>query len=83
MPHKRSQFAKQRRAAARLVSLNAHRDTVKAESVNLLESGQLQRMLSEKFKGVYQSVVSMWDRGEVISDSYGEGTQQRIGIQDE
>ena len=85
MPHKRSREAQRRRlfeaqvrAAAHIVSKESHRDRERAESVNLLEPRQVLAALREQFESVFVGAVQNWERGEVISDSLGRGTQQRV-----
>jgi len=84
MPHKRSREARIRRTTARIVSQNAHRDRRKSESVNVLTSGQVLKELIDKLpKHRITDLLEhsdMFDRGEVISDSRGEGSQQKIGL---
>ncbi|NVM57609.1 MAG: hypothetical protein HWN51_05765 [Desulfobacterales bacterium] len=80
MPHKRSREARIRRTAARIVSTNSHRDREKSESINIVSNGVILKSLIEKlprYKIAWLIPASkMFERGEVIADSRGQGSQQ-------
>lgn len=82
MPHKRSREAHIRRTTARIVSQNAYRDRSKSESINVLTQGQVLKKLIDKLpKHRINDLLEyrdMFDRGEIISDSRGEGSQQKM-----
>lgn len=84
MPHKRSKDARIRRTTARIVSQNSHRDMIKSESINVISQGQVLKELIEKLPDYKTSLLlsasKMFDRGEVISDSRGQGSQQKLNI---
>ena len=80
MPKKRgtrSNYARQRRHASRIISKEAHRDFNKAESVNTLTKEDIYNALYEEFGVPYMSIVRAHERGEVVSDGRGEGTAQK------
>lgn len=77
MPHLRSEKAKQRRTARKLVIQSSYRDHERAETVCLLDGARLADLLSREFDGVHQDVVDV-TRGEVIVDSRGEGSFQKM-----
>ncbi len=80
MPHKRKRSAHIRRATARIVSTNSHRDRRKSESVNTLTQGQVLNELINKLSRYRISELyahsDMFSKGEVIADSRGHGSQQ-------
>lgn len=84
MPHKRSREARIRRATARIVSKNSHRDRRKSESVNTLTPGQvLHELINNLTKYRITELLEhseMFDRGEVIADSRGTGSQQKVTL---
>lgn len=72
--------ARIKRATARIVSTNSHRDREKSESVNTLTSGQVLHDLIDKLPTYRTSTLlpatELFEKGEVISDARGEGSQQ-------
>jgi len=84
MTHKRSREARIRRTTARIVSQNSHRDMIKSESINVISHGQVLKELIEKLPDYKTSwllpVSKMFDRGEIISDSRGQGSQQNVNL---
>jgi len=79
---RRSREARIKRTTARIVSTNAHRDKEKDESVNNLTPGQVLYELTNKL-GRYKinellEHNDMFDKGEIISDSRGQGSQQTV-----
>ncbi|MFQ6053339.1 MAG: hypothetical protein ACE5OO_03805 [Candidatus Bathyarchaeia archaeon] len=67
-----------RRFISRLVSKAAHRDREKSESVNILETEELARAMRARFRTVDWRLVNDLVRGEVLSDSRGEGSLQQV-----
>ena len=82
MPHKRSRVARIRRTTARIVSTNSHRDRQKSESVNTLNPGQVLYELTNKLPKYRLDDLlphsDMFEKGEVIADSRGQGSQQSV-----
>ena len=80
MPHKRSREARIKRATARIVSTHSHRDREKSESVNVLTSGQVLIELIGKLPQYRTALLlpaaELFEKGEIISDAYGRGSQQ-------
>jgi len=81
----RSRTAHLQRVVARIVSKAAHRDYRKSESVNLLTEGQvLSCLLDAEIPGASIGELipasEMFGRGEVISDSRGQGSQQQVTV---
>ena len=80
---KRSQIARLQRVVARIVSKASHRDYRKSESVNVLTEDQVFKLLAETQRDGAQvadllPASEMFTRGEVISDSRGQGSQQQV-----
>ena len=75
----RSRYARERREASRYVSLTSFRDLVRAENISVITPDQIVANLITKF-GEYPliDVDGQYPKGLVISDSRGEGTQQRV-----
>ena len=84
MPHKRSREARIRRTTARIVSTYSHRDLIISESVNILTPGQVLGTLIDKLPKYRVNDLlkhsDMFEKGEVISDSRGEGSQQKVTL---
>ena len=86
MPHKRSLEAEQRRnqrslekqEAKKLVLKSAFLDRERGETVNLLSSAQVNTLLLETFQGSLLTVDSRYEKGEVLTDSRGSGSLQRV-----
>ena len=83
---RRSQTARLQRVVARIVSKASHRDYRKSESVNVLTEDQVLGFLLEAEPrgrdgiqiGELIPASGMFTRGEVISDSRGQGSQQQV-----
>ena len=77
---RRSRTARIRRTIARIVSTNSHRDRQKSESVNTLNPGEVLYELTNKLpKHRLIDLLphsDMFEKGEVIADSRGQGSQQ-------
>jgi len=88
MPHRKSDrmIAKrrsrinQRREASRIVSRHAYKDPELREAVNRLTPGLLAIKLQKKYGTFDTHICDNYDKGEVLSDPYGRGTLQQIGI---
>jgi hypothetical protein len=78
MPHKRSSIRIQRREAARIVSQAAIRDPSIQESTNTLTPGRIALILQNRFGRFELDVINRYDLAEVLSDSIGRGTLQRV-----
>jgi hypothetical protein len=78
MPHRRSSYSIQRREAARIVSQAAIKDPSIRESVNILTVGKIALILQKRFGRFELGVVNQYDVGEVLSDSVGRGTLQKV-----
>jgi len=76
---KRSFRALQHQEAVRIVSQAALRDPALAESINRLTPGEVALGLQNRFGTFDTFIVNNYDKGEVLSDSLGRGTLQRIG----
>lgn len=72
----RSSYAEQRRFVARLVSRNAYRDLVLSESVNVLTTPEIERVVASEFRIPNLGAILLFTDGEVIADSRGAGSQQ-------
>ena len=72
----RSIKAEMRRFISRLLSKEAYRDLRRAESVNLLDRPDIAREVRTKFGTVDWALFEDILRGEVISDSRGQGSLQ-------
>jgi hypothetical protein len=81
MPNKHSEAAIQRRLAKRLLLRNAFQDNILRETVNLLSADQLATLMSDQLDYVLPHVLRC-ERGEVLLDSRGTGSFQRIGGQE-
>lgn len=78
---KRSKLAKMRRGLSRHVSRCAHRDTEQPrEAVNLVTQGQAYVFLEDRFGYAPLGLVHLFERGEVLSDSRGRGSLQRVNV---
>lgn len=75
---RRSPRARMRRFISRLLSRHAHRDFRKAESVNILGEDIIAREVKQRFGAVDWSLIFNITRGEVLSDSRGEGSLQKV-----
>lgn len=78
MPHRKSTYLIQRRESARIVSQAAIRDPGIQESINLLTKGRIAVILQNRFGRFELEVVNSYDVGEVLSDSLGRGTLQKV-----
>jgi len=78
MPHRRTTYSIQRREAARIISQAAIRDPSIKESVNVLTSGRIAQILQTRFGTFDLRVINRYHLGEVLSDSKGTGTLQRV-----
>ena len=76
---KRSDYATQKREAARIVSQHALRDLTVKESINILTPGQIAVHLQNRLGTFDVDVINTFDQGEVTSDMYRRGTLQQIG----
>ena len=77
MPHRRTSYIIQRREAARIVSQAAIRDPSIQESMNSL-TRTIAQILQNRFGRFELDVINRYDVGEVLSDSIGRGTLQRV-----
>lgn len=78
MAHKRSQESLQRREARKIVQTFAFQDFKLAESINRLTPEQIADQMAVLFpEGVTYSFAARYDRGEVLTDSRGQGSIQR------
>jgi len=75
---RRSIHAQQRRYVNRLVSINAHRDRQRAESVNQLTPRQILHAVAERFGFADLNLTHLFTRGEVLSDDRGRGSLQQV-----
>ena len=75
---RRSPEARQRRYINRIVSQNSHRDIGLDESINMLTESQLESCLIDKFGDVRTGLHLQFSRGEIISDSRGQGSLQQL-----
>ena len=78
MPHRRTNYSIQRRDAARIISQAAIRDPSIKESINILTNGRLAQILQNRFGTFDLRVINRYHLGEVLSDSKGTGTLQRV-----
>ena len=78
MPHRRSNYNIQRREAARIVSQAAVKDRAVRESINVLSSGRIAQILQSHFGTFDLRVINRYHLGEVLSNSKGTGTLQRV-----
>ena len=78
MPHRRSSYSIQRREAARIVSQAAVKDPSVRESVNVLTPGRIALVLQNRFGRFELDVINQYDVGEILSDSLGRGTLQKV-----
>ena len=73
-----------KRTTARIVSTNSHRDREKSESVNVLTPGQVLIDLIATLPTYPTSMLLpaawLFEKGEIISDAYGRGSQQGVTI---
>lgn len=77
-PRRRSDEAHQRRWARRFVRLNGFQDRRLNESINTLTRGDIRVALTTGFEAICESVTTMFDEGEVLSDGRVEGTLQKV-----
>ena len=65
-----------------MVSTKSLRDYRKSENVNILSEGEVLYYLANKFTrtriGELVKFSGMFKKGEIISDSRGEGSQQKV-----
>lgn len=78
MPHRKSNYLVQLREAARIVSQAAVKDSRVLESINVLTSSRIAQFLQNRFGTFDLQVINSYDIGEVLSDSLGRGTLQRV-----
>lgn len=78
MPYRRSSYSIQRREASRIVSQAAIKDPALQESVNILTKGRIAVILQNRFGTFDLRVINSYDVGEVLSDSLGRGTLQKV-----
>jgi hypothetical protein len=78
MPHRRTSYSIQRHEAARIVSQAAVKDPSVRESINVLTSGRIAQILQNHFGTFDLRVINSYDVGEVLSDSLGRGTLQKV-----
>jgi len=74
---RRSVRAKMRRFISRLLSREAHRDRVKSESINTLGEMEIAYAVQKRFHHIDWGLIHQVHRGEVLSDSRGEGSLQK------
>lgn len=67
-----------RRFISRHISRNAHKDRGRAESVNILGHSEIARAVRAKFGTVDWQLIHDILKGEVISDSRGTGSLQKV-----
>lgn len=67
-----------RRYISRIISRQAHRDLTKSESINILNPDTIAEAVKNKFGWADWSLIFHILRGEVLSDSRGEGSLQRV-----
>jgi len=82
LPHRRSNRAREKRLARRIVQDHAWQDLELGERINLLTSDQIS-ILTEKrgdWRGRSVHIGRQFVRGEVISDPLGRGSLQRIPV---
>lgn len=88
MPHRRSENKyrskqeefirrKQEYAKRRLVRPDSYRDRDIAETICLADADKILEMLRKEFEGVFTDIAEV-EKGEVIVDSRGEGSFQRL-----
>jgi len=75
MPHKRSLFSLQKKAAKRFLLNTAFNDPFRAEKICIVNRDTLIRFLQEQFDSVHMDAVNFM-RGEVLVDSRGTGSLQ-------
>ena len=75
MPHKRSPEKRQLRRIRRIIFTHAFRDRVSYETICTLSRSEVLGLLNEP---VLVASVPDVERGEVLTDSRGTGTFQRI-----
>ena len=78
--HRRGRKANQRREAARIVSRHAYKDPELREAVNRLTPGRIALSLQNKYGRFDTHVCDNYDLGEILSDPYGQGTLQQVGV---
>ena len=72
---RRSIRAKMRRFISRLLSREAERDRRKAESINVLDIRDIARAVRRRFGTVDWRIFDEVVKGEILSDSRGEGVE--------
>lgn len=78
MPRRRSDQARQRRAARRYVLETAYRDKRMAESICMVKAMDILSHLQQQFKGIGIASTD-FESGEVLTDNRGRGSlQQRV-----
>ena len=79
---RRSQRAREKRLARRIVQEHAWRDRQVGERINLLTSDQIKLLMEKQGHGLGRGVHvgREYDKGEVLSNVRGEGSLQRVPI---
>lgn len=82
MVHRRSRAAREKRLARRVVQDYAWLDREVGERINLLSSDQISCLTQQRssWEGQSVHVGRDYDRGEVLTDSLGRGTLQRVSV---
>lgn len=75
---RRSEIARQRRFVRRLVRRKSHQDRRLAESVNVLGEFEIAGAVNVRFGSVWLGAVDEFTRGEILSNSRGEGALQKV-----
>ena len=81
MPHprgNRSVKAKQRRDARKFILENSFNDVILAEKVSRTDHSTVLTYLGTKYDMVFPEVAMSVERGEVLVDSRGNGTFQKV-----
>lgn len=72
----RSQTAKQKRQAKKIINQNSYYDKKLKERINTITQQQLYNTLKKTNGYVPIGITKKWEQGEVLADCRGKGTQQ-------
>lgn len=80
MPHRRSEYSRSLREAEKVVAEGAYFDRGLFESVNRLNGADVVAEVVKRLGFCHPDVARRYLRGEVLDDSRGRGSTQRIVV---
>jgi len=74
----RSEYSLQKRAARQYILAHSFRDTILAETVCIVTNRMVITELQKTYDAINMDAVNV-EKGEVVLDSRGQGSMQRVG----